>query len=192
MDPKLLEGLPERFRKAADEAVSLFVFFEKKTGVNYAPVFTALLGVLDEAAKALLVQRLLPKMPATAPEQKAWFDPYLGGLDPRLHRHYQETARNLRKTLVYQSGVSPLGLLRNCLDFALNDSAKLTGVFDAIRDGFRFKGGRDLLADASTINDFRNTRVAHQERELKDAVEAKAALGVWIRGLRRLRDAQAA
>ena len=43
-----------------------------------------------------------------------------------MHRHYTELARNLRKTLVYQTGVSPLGLLRNCYDYALNDATALT------------------------------------------------------------------
>ncbi len=41
----LLESLPGRYRKAADEAIALFRFFEKKDDVSYAPVFTALLGL---------------------------------------------------------------------------------------------------------------------------------------------------
>jgi type III restriction enzyme len=55
----------------------LFRFFENKEGMNYSPVFTALLGSLDEAARGLIVRRLQPAMPATVPDQKTWFDPYL-------------------------------------------------------------------------------------------------------------------
>jgi type III restriction enzyme len=186
VDQKILDALPERLRKAADEAISLYRFFEKKPDVNYAPVFTALLGAVDELAKRAIVQKLSPAMPANMVEQRRWFEPHLGGVDPRTIRHYEEVARNLRKTLVYQSGVSPLGLLRNCLDYALNDHAKLTGVFDAVRTAYRFKGSRELFDTVNSINDFRNTRVAHQEEKIGTPTEAKAALVRWINGISRL------
>ncbi|MBI4559450.1 MAG: DEAD/DEAH box helicase family protein [Candidatus Hydrogenedentes bacterium] len=182
-DPEKLAGLPERFRKAVDEASMLYQFFGKKTGVNYAPVFTALLGVIDEAAKALLLKRLGLQVPDSPAEQTVWFDPYLRDVDERMHRHYRETARNLRKTLVYGSGVSPLGLLRSCLHYALNDNSKLTGVFEAVRSEFRFKGARGLLDLVATINDFRNTYVAHREQSLNDPKQARAAMVEWIDGL---------
>jgi len=151
----LVAGLPERLRRAVDEAVSLFLFFEKKPGVNHAPAFTALLGVLDETARGLVVQRLSNGLPTATRDQAAWFEPYLAKVDPRMHRHYAELARNLRKTLVYQSGVSPLGLLRSCLDYALNDATQLTGVFAAVREAFRKTGGRALLELVQSVNEFR-------------------------------------
>jgi type III restriction enzyme len=101
-------------------------------------------------------------------------------------RHYEEMARNLRKTLVYRNGVSPSGLLRSCLDYALNDNTKITGVFEAVKSELRFKGGRDLLARVAGINDFRNTRIAHQEKPLTDSSEARKALVQWIEGLSQL------
>jgi type III restriction enzyme len=183
IDQKILGALPERLKKAANEAISLYRFFEKKPDVNYAPVFTALLGVVDELAKRAIVQKLSPAMPANMVEQRRWFEPHLGGVDPRTIRHYEEVARNLRKTLVYQSGVSPLGLLRNCMDYALNDNTKLTGVFEVVRTAYRFKGSRDLLDRIQSMNEFRNTRVAHQETELSTPAEAKAALVEWILGM---------
>lgn len=183
IDEAVLQDLPERLRKAVEEAVSLFLFFEKKAGKNYAPAFTSLLGVIDETAKGFVIQKLMSAMPLAAPDQKAWFDPYLGKVDPKTHRHYQELARNLQKTLVFKSGVSPLGLLRNCLDYALNDRNSLTGVFEAIKDEFRYAGARDQLVAVQEINDFRNTRVAHQEAPISDAKEAKMALKAWIDGL---------
>lgn len=186
VDPALIEALPERLRKAADESISLFGFFERKRGVNYAPVFTALLGVIDESAKGLVLQKLTPQMPANMQDQKDWFEPYLGGVEHTKRRHYEEVARNLRKTLVYKNGVSPLGLLRNCLDYALNDNTRLAGVFQAIKLELRFSGGRDLLDRVKAINDFRNTRVAHQEKPLTNSEEAKAALTAWIGGLNQL------
>jgi type III restriction enzyme len=175
-----LRELPERLKKAVEEAVSLFLFFERKTGANYAPAFAALLGVIDETAKGLVTQKLGGAMPTTAPEQRAWFEPYLGKTDPRTHRHYQELARNLQKTLVFKTGVSPLGLLRNCFDYALNDKNALTGVFETIKDAFRYPGAREQLAAVQAVNDFRNTRVAHQEKPLDDKADAKKALKEWI------------
>ena len=149
-------------------------------------MFTALLGVVDETAKGLVLQKLTPKMPGNMQEQKDWFEPYLGGADRRMTPHYEQLARNLKKTLVYRNGVSPLGLLRSCMDYALNDNTKLTGVFEALKSEFRFSGGRDLLACVAEINDFRNTRVAHQDEPLTDANEAQKVLSGWITGLNRL------
>lgn len=183
---RLVAELPERLRKAVDEAVSLYLFFEKKPGVNFAPVFTALLGVMDETARGLLLQKLQDRVPAAAPDQAKWFEPYLAKVDSRMHRHYTELARNLRKTLVYQTGVSPLGLLRNSYDYALNDSTALTGVFDAVRDEFRLPGARAVFDAAKSVNEFRNTRVAHQEKALSDAAETKAALRKWVETLEAL------
>jgi type III restriction enzyme len=186
VDEKVLNSLPERFRKAAEEAVSLFQYFEKKEGVSYAPVFTALLGVVDEAARGLVLKKLNEKMPGNMQEQREWFEPYLAGADRRMIPHYQQLAQNLRKTLVYRNGVSPLGLLRSCLDYALNDHTKLTGVFEAIKTEFRFSGGRNLLDCVKSINDLRNTRIAHQEAPLADRIEAKKALIGWVEGLSQL------
>ncbi len=186
VDAKILAALPTRMRKAADESISLFRFFEKKSEVNYAPVFTAMLGVVDEVAKGLILQKLTPLMPSGMQEQREWFEPYFGTADRRLIPHYEQLARNLKKTLVYRNGVSPLGLLRSCLEYALNDNTKLTGVFESVKGEFRFSGGRDLLACVCLINDFRNTRVAHQEVPLTDGEEAKKALVSWIAGLGQL------
>lgn len=186
VDKKLLESLPERLRKAADESISLFGFFEKKQGVSYAPVFTALLGVIDETAKGLVLQKLTPRMPPNMRDQRDWFEPHFGAADRRMVPHYEQLARNLRKTLVYKNGVSPLGLLRSCLDYALNDNTMLSGVFDAVKAEFRFTGGRDLLDRVKSVNEFRNTRVAHQEAPLTNPTEAKFALVSWVDGLNQL------
>lgn len=182
----LLATLPDRLRKAADEAISLYRFFEKKPDVNHAPVFTALLGVLDESARGLVAKRLSPQMPPNMQDQKDWFDPCLEAVDPRMIRHYQEMARNLKKTLVFKSGLSPLGLLRSCLDYALHDDTEIGGVFKAVRETFQISSGRELLEIVQTVNDFRNTRVAHQEKPLLDPREARDMLIHWINGLHML------
>ncbi|WP_421656698.1 hypothetical protein [Leptothermofonsia sp. ETS-13] len=183
IDPAILNALPSRYRRAADQAVMLYRFFENKEGMNYASVFTALLGSIDEVAKGLLIRRLQSEMPATVDDQKAWFDPCLGGVDRKSEDYYRKLAQNLKRTLVFNNGLSLIGLLRSCLDYALNDTTKIGGVFQALKTQLRFQGGRKLLETVTRINDFRNTYIAHQEQELTDKNLAKQELKIWIEAL---------
>jgi hypothetical protein len=41
---------------------------------------------------------------------------------------------------------------------------------------FRVAGGRDMLAIVTGIYDFRNTRIAHQEKDITDHKEAERHL----------------
>ncbi len=183
---QVLESLPPRYRKAVQESVELFRFMEKKPNVNFSPVFTALLGVMDEAARGLMLRRLGPKLPAAIHEQKAWFNPYLESIEYGRQGIYDGMAKNLKKTLVFKNGVSPLGLLRNCLEFGVNDPSALGGVFDVVKIHFGGEENRKLLSVVAGINDFRNTWVAHQEKELVDAVLSEQELKRWIGGLREM------
>ncbi|MBN2286038.1 MAG: DEAD/DEAH box helicase family protein [Tissierellales bacterium] len=183
VDAVILDALPDRYRKAADQAISVFRFLENKDDINYGQVFQALLGSIDEACRGLMMRRLLPLMPDVKSEQDAWFYPYVDNLGRQQSKYYQDIAKNLKKTLVYRNGFSPLGLLRTCLDYALNDSTKITGVFEALNEAFKVKGGRDFLDVITKINDFRNTYVAHQQKELKDVNLTKENLKKWIAGM---------
>ena len=84
---------------------------------------------------------------------------------------------------MFNNGFSLIGLLRSCLDYAPNDKNKVGGVFDAMHDRLRFSGGRKLLDTIAQINDFRNTYIAHQEKELTDKALAERELRVWIEAL---------
>lgn len=183
IDLAILNALPSRYRRAADQAVMLYRFFENKEGMNYAPVFTSLLGSIDEVAKGFLVRRLQPEMPATVDDQKAWFAPYLGGVDRKAEDYYRKLAQNLKRTLVFNNGLSLIGLLRTCLDYALNDTTKIDGVFEALHTQLHFQGGRKFLETITRINDFRNTYIAHQEKELTDKSLAEQELKIWIEAL---------
>ncbi len=179
----ILDTLPPRYRKASDQAIALFRFLENKTNMDYAPIFQALLGCIDEACKGLMLRRLQPLMPTDRQQQIAWFNPYVDNLGRGNSKRYIDVAKNLKKTLVFGNGFSPLGLLRNCVDIAMNDKNKIDGVFEAIKETFQIKGGWDLLTVLTNINDFRNTYVAHQEKELKDVELTKIKLSEWIAGL---------
>lgn len=126
------------------------------------------------------MDRLLPTVPGIASEQRIWFDPNLDRNAAKATEHYKRVAANLRKTLVTSSGLMPIGLLRDCMDYALQDRAKHGGVFQSVRDRFKFTGGRKLLTAVNNVYDFRNTYVAHQEQTLTDHKVATRALGDWI------------
>ncbi|HQO21043.1 MAG TPA: DEAD/DEAH box helicase family protein [Acidobacteriota bacterium] len=176
--------LPPRHRKGIEEAIALVRFYEKKPGSNLSPIFTALLGAVDSACEALIFKTMAGLVPVTAVDQRLFFESYYGNLPPKEIEYYRSKAVNLRRTLVYRKGLSPLGLLCFCLDYAQDDNVpELKGVFDAVKKGFApFKDG-GLYAAVKGMNDFRNQYVAHQEKELTDLETAKNGLRAWIRGL---------
>lgn len=189
VDDKILVSLPDRYRKAAEQAILLFRFLENKSDIDYGPVFQALLGSMDEAAKGLVVRRLANEVPSSVSEQKAWFAPYFGKLEKRDATRYGDLAQNLKRTLVFNNGLSPLGLLRSCLDYAMNDGTKVGGVLDAVKAKFKVKGAMDLLTIVSKINDFRNTYVAHKQKDLVDVNIARSQLCTWISALKEINHA---
>jgi len=178
-----LKALPSRYRQAVEQSISLYQFMENKEGMNYAPVFTALLGCMDEAAKGLLLSRLQPHLPVSVDDQKVWFTPYLGAAERRKENQYANLAQNLKRTLVFHNGLSPIGVIRSCLDYALNDHTRLGGVFEAVKTEFKVQGGRDLLSQVKRVNDFRNSYIAHQEKSLTDKKLAAGHLKRWIDAL---------
>ena len=185
---KTFDKLPERGKKAAQDALELYRFFERKTvAPNFAPVFGALLGPFDETSKAVILKFLRDKVPANRHEQDKWFDPYLGDVNRRSRDRYRNLARNLKRGLVYGNPLSVIGLLCSCFDYALNDRTKLDGVFEAVHDSFRIPGSRKLLERISAVNDFRNTYIAHSEKELTDKVLAERNLKHWVDTLALLR-----
>ena len=179
-----LAKLSARERKAAEDAAELYRYFERKgSETNFAPAFNVLLGPFDEAAKALILKLLRDKMPAGRVEQENWFEPYLRGIEPRFQGRYQNMARNLKRGLVYGNPHSVIGLLCACFDVALNDQNKLGGVFTAVRESFRLPGSRKVLDWLVGVNEFRNTYVAHHEKDLHDKAMAESNLKRWIETL---------
>ena len=120
-----------------------------------------------------------------------FIDDRLRDLDPRLQFHYEKMAQNLKRTLVFNNGIMPLGLLRSSMEYALDDNTRIEGVFQAVKAKFKVAGGREMLATVTRIYDFRNTRVAHQEKEITDPKEAQQHLVGWIKGLKALTEAGA-
>ncbi|MBI5676339.1 MAG: DEAD/DEAH box helicase family protein [Nitrospirae bacterium] len=177
-----LDKLPSRYKKSTEQAIALFQFFEKKEGMSFAPVFTSLLGPIDESAKGLITDLLLPLIPAVPADQKNFFAPYYGNLNKGTIDWLKLNARNLEKTLVFKNGLMPIGLLKFCLEYSQGDY-KIGGVFDAVKQSFSRFGNDGLYGTVKEIYDFRNTYIAHQEKELNDIEIAREGLIKWIEGM---------
>lgn len=136
-----------------------------------------------ESAKGLINELLLPLMPGTPVEQKAFFEPYYGALKKGdidwLNRH----AGNLRRTLVFKNGLWPLGLLLFCLDYSKGAKYEVSGVFEAIKKSFEKIDNSDLYVTVKAITDLRNSYIAHQEKELTDINLARKGLIAWVIGI---------
>lgn len=177
-----LKALPSRYRKAAEEAIELFNFAVNKEDFNLASAFTPLLASMDDACKGLIVRGLEAEQPTNLAVAEDWFFPYMA-IAGKEQDYYKRFAANLKKTLVYGKPISPIGLLRSCLEYAADDSLSLGGVFQAVRSSFRVSGIKKLLDEVSRINDFRNNRIAHQADKLSDKDVAQKELARWIEGL---------
>ncbi|MBI5715697.1 MAG: DEAD/DEAH box helicase family protein [Chloroflexi bacterium] len=186
---KALQELPSRYRKAIEESVSLFKFLENKGGA-LSPCFTSLLGVLDEAAKALILSLLEPDMPPTRDEQKTFLEPSLRGLSDKDSNWLRQNSNSLKKALVYRNFIMPLGMLGFCFDYTKQGGLGVGGIFESVVKNFSRFNTLDLGERVAAIRNFRNTYVAHQEKELTDPKLARAEMAHWIEGLIALHNAK--
>jgi len=183
---KIFRELPSRYQKAVEQAVVLYHFLKNKEDVSFAPVFTPLLGPMDEAARGLILRELKEEVPEDRSEQYAFFHPDLTDLPTGEANFHKRQATNLERTLVAQNGLMPIGLLRWCLDYACTTRRKTGGVFETVRIRFADVSETDLFSVLDTIYSFRNEYVAHQDRELSNPELTKEALQQWASGLHRI------
>lgn len=183
-----LDRLGTRTRKAAFDAYDLFRFLEKKEGSpSMAPAFNALLGPYDEVAKAIILKLLRPKVPVNRQDQEYFFAPYMRKVDRRTIKHYEDMTKKLKRALIHGNVYSAIGLLRSCYDYALNDDSELDGIFSAIKEVFTMPSAKKILQHITRVNNFRNTYIAHQEKELTDKKLAEKELKHWVETLTLLR-----
>jgi type III restriction enzyme len=175
-----LSALPPAHQKIVQQAISLFQFLEKKTGQSFAPVFTPLLGPLDEAARAVMLKLLGADIPTDREAQRAFFEPDLSRLSEKDAEMYLRRGKDLKRTLVDHNGMSPIGLLRWCLQYSRKPDVSVGAVFDAVNRHFSAVP-EDIYRLVSTINTFRNDYVAHQEKELTDSGLARNTLRACLK-----------
>jgi type III restriction enzyme len=72
------------------------------------------------------------------------------------------------------------------LEYADSPADGIGGLFASIRKNFRDLRASGLLQMVAAVYDFRNTYVAHQDEELKDAEKARKGLKDWLKSVVRL------
>lgn len=190
IDPKILEALPSRYRKAIEHAIALFHFHRKKETVSFGPIFQPLLGPIDHAAEALVMQRLKDDVPPEAVAQKDFFEPDMAKAKKSSVKFLQERASTIKKLVVYRSPIMPTGALSFALDYASKVAEEpLPGVYAAIRARFASLTGTGLPMLVRETYDFRNAYIAHAKQELTDLEVTRKALREWIQTLIALHDA---
>ena len=157
-------------------------YLRGKEGQSLAPVFTPLLGPLDEASKAVMLKYIGPKIPDQKEAQEKFFAPDITALPKKEAENYLRRGKDLKRTLVDHNGMSPIGLLRWCLQHARESVTPVGGVFAEVKACFSSLSDGDYKL-VSRINTFRNDYIAHQNKELTDAAIAAKALGEWVSGL---------
>jgi len=180
-----LAALPERTAARVVQAIQLFRHYENKTGLLFSPVFTPLQGPIDSCAEDIVLNRLVDDIPRSERDQRDYFKPYMDVTGNRAD-FLLDKAKLIQKLLVYNSPIMPTGILRFCLEYAESAADHARGVFEAIRRNFRDLRGTGLLKLLTEVYAFRNTYVAHQDKELTEREEARAALRKWVDLLVRL------
>jgi len=179
------DNLPANFQKMVDEAVNLFNFVKDKQS-SFSPCFTPLLSPWDQVSKALVLSLLKSEVPNRKPEQDRYFEPDYFMISERDINWLRKNASSLKKALVYNSFIMPIGLVSFCLEYAKMDPPIiLEGIFKSIRNQFgRFRTSK-LFDRIEHIRNFRNTYIAHQDENnpLTDLEQAKVELKNWISGL---------
>ena len=153
---------------------------KSKSNVRFSPVFTPLLGSIDEAARGLLKRQLASAVPPMSTERDQWFTAELGPLKAGTIKQLEFLGQNLRKILVDDAGLSPIGTLRDTLEFACTSPRQFAGVYAAIKVQFGNDEGKALFESVKKLNAFRNTYVAHQLKDLTDAALSEENLKHWI------------
>jgi type III restriction enzyme len=131
---KDLNLLPPKCKKGIQEFIALFKFLESKSDVSFAAVFTPLLGPIDDAARSVIISALKDTIPQDSTRRERFFEPDLSMLSPRDRSFHERQGKNLRRTLIENDGVMPVGLLRWCLEYSKSPRTPPGGIFNAVKN----------------------------------------------------------
>ncbi|MBC7077453.1 MAG: restriction endonuclease subunit R, partial [Synergistales bacterium] len=166
------------------QAVLLLDHAVRSRHPTYAAAFQPLLGPLDEYALRLLEKAIKPAIPPRPEDSNDFFNPSLVHLSERERRLLERNQRYLRDNLVFGRSIQRLGTLLFCLEYAQQGGWDVDGVWQVVQERFARLG--DLYDILKSVNEFRNTRVAHVETPLTDEREAWEAMRTWLRCLHKM------
>ena len=172
---------PEAYNEIMRQAVNLLDHAERSRMPTFAHAFQPLLSPLDELALKILEKRLRSFIPSEHYSRQEYFEPYTADLPHGYRNQVEKNQRFLKDNFLFGRYMQRMGLLLFCLDYALNRSENLSGIWKDIErqlSGQPFKNLYELL---EKVNGFRNTRVAHVEEPLTDAVLAWQHMLIWLK-----------
>jgi len=175
---------PAEIANLMRQAVSLLDHAVRSRHPTYAAAFQPLLGPLDEYAMRLLEKAIRPAIPPRKEDSIAFFNPSLAHLADRERALLERNQRYLRDNLIFGRPIQRLGTLLFCLEHARQGGLGVDGVWQVVQE--RFAPLADLYDILTSVNEFRNTRVAHVEAPLTDEEEAWQAMRTWLGCLGRM------
>ena len=108
-----------------------------------------------------LISTLRVSIPEDPKKLERFFEPDLGVLHPREESFHKRQGTNLRRTLLENDGVMPMGLLKWCLEYAKSPKTPPLGIFSAVKANFMGAAKTELLDLVDKIYSFRNEYIAH-------------------------------
>lgn len=177
-------------RALIEQAVNQLEYDKRRNSSRLQAAFSVLLEPFEAIAGAILVEELLSYVPPSQDEQRYYFDPYLEGLSGWQAGELRKHQRNLRRNIVLRAHSNRLGNLLFCFSYAVGpDFANLgiAGIWADVREAFSEPDLQHLQPILDSMNNFRNTYVAHGDTPLTDLALAEENLRKWIEGLVELR-----
>lgn len=169
------------------QAVLLLEHAVRSQHPTLAHAFQPLLGPLDEYAQRLLEKHLKPFIPSDEEASIAFFNPSLAHLPPRERTLIEKHQRYLRENLVFGRSIQRLGTLLFCLAYACQKTGQnIPGLWQTVRKQFGAPAFCKLYEILQSVNEFRNTRVAHVETPLTDKQEAWEAMRTWLTAIHKM------
>jgi type III restriction enzyme len=171
-----IEQVPDQIAEYMRMAVSLLDQSVRGKYPTHAAAFQPLLGPLDTFALRLLEKAIRPAIPPGNPLE--FFNPPLDNVSDRDRKLLERNQHYLHDNLVFGRYVQRLGTLLFCLQYAQTWRLDVGGVWKVVRE--KFGGMRELYGLLDKVNKFRNTYVAHVDKNLDNEDEAWEAMRTWL------------
>jgi len=172
---------PQEFNEIMRQSVNLLDHAERQRMPTFGHAFQPLLSPLDDLSLKILEKNLKPCIPSDHGARQDYFEPYIADLPYGFINQVEKNQRFLKNNLIFGRRMQLMGLLLFCLDYALNKSENIPGIWRDISRQFSSSSYRELYGLLSEVNEFRNTRIAHVEEPLSDPSLAWNQMLSWIK-----------
>ncbi len=178
-----IDTVPEDIHENVRQALLILDHAERTGMKGYAHAFQPLLYNLDEYAMRLLVNGLQDKIPTDIKWRDAYFMPDLSKVHVSKREVVKRYGRYLKDNLIFARSIMKLGTVLFCLEYAQKGGFGASGIWKDVEKVYSGSEMGDLYNLLATVNEFRNTRIAHVEKQITDVDEAWNNMAVWVKCL---------